>query len=169
MGDARRRKLAGNYPHTTEAEMKRIADSKPEYDGSMKLSDYIVQAAMKRIAESGLVERIDAGKHEWVLNMELSANRAGSSLLRPLRDFKVIVPVCEDVAYDRERGKQIETAVESAGKDASLLGAILTVLEWFGIVSPKIGRNSAFPMCTELTGETHMIGLVISEDMVVFL
>jgi len=146
---------------------KRVIE--PEYDGSMKLSDYVVQGALRRIAESGLSERVVVGKHDWVLNMELSANRAGSSLLRPLHDFRVVIPVCENVAYDQERGKQIEAAVESAGKDTSLLGAILAVLERLGIDSPKIRRNPDYPECTELTGETHMIGLVISEDMVVFL
>ena len=146
---------------------KRVIE--PEYDGSRKLSDNVVQAALRRITESGLAERVVAGNHDWVLNMELSANRAGSSLLRPLHDFRVVIPVCENATYDQERGKQIEAAVESAGKHASLLGAILAVLERLGIDSPKIGRNSEYPEITELTGETHMLGLVINEDTVAFL
>ena len=146
---------------------KRVIE--PDYVGSMKLSDYVVQAALRRIAHGGLAERVVAGKHNWVLNMELSANRAGSSLLRPLHDFRVVIPVCENAAYDRERGKQIEAAVESAGEDTSLLGAILAVLERLEIDSPKIRRNSEYPEITELIGETHMLGLVINEDTVAFM
>ncbi len=141
----------------------------PEYDLSVKLDDHVAQAAMKRIAAAGLADMVAAGHHAWVLNFELSANRAGNSVLRPLREFRVALPVAQNVASDVARMKEIESAIADAGENATLLGAILCVLDRLEIVSPKVGRSKEYPTCTEFRGERHMLGVAITEDTVAFL
>jgi len=141
----------------------------PEYDGSVKLDDHVAQAALKRIAAAGLTDKVAAGHHAWVLNFELSANRAGSSVLRPLHEFRVALPAAQNVASDVARMKEIESAIAGAGENATLLGAILHVLNRLEIVSPKVGRNKEYPMVTEFRGEKHTLGVVITEDTIAFL
>jgi len=141
----------------------------PEYDGSVKLDDHVAQAALKRIAAAGLADKVAAGHHAWVLNFELSASRAGFSMLRPLREFRVVLPVFQNAASDVARMKEIGSAIAGAGENATLLGAILCVLGRLEIVSPKVGRNRENPMVTEFRGEKHMLGIVITEATIAFL
>lgn len=158
-----------------EIKMEEMMDSHkpavvpPEYDGSVKLDDHVAQAALKRIAAAGLADKVAAGHHAWVLNSELSASRAGFSMLRPLREFRVVLPVSQNVASDGARMKEIESAIANAGENATLLGAILCVLGRLEIVSPRVGRNKENPMVTEFRGEKHMLGVVITEDTIAFL
>jgi hypothetical protein len=150
-------------------EMMEKAAVPPEYDGSVKLDDHVAQVALRRIAAAGLADKVAAGHHAWVLNFELSASRAGFSMLRPLREFRVVLPVFQNVASDVARIKEIESAIAGAGENATLLGAILCVLGRLEIVSPRVGRNKENPMVTEFRGEKHMLGVVITEDTIAFL
>jgi hypothetical protein len=128
-----------------------------------------MQAALKSVAAAGLTEMIAAGNHGWFLDFELSANREGNSLLRLLREFQLILPIVTDVPFSVARAEKIKAAVKLANAaDATVLGAILHVLDMLEITSPEVGRNKEYPALTEFRSENRIFGIVISENAIVF-